>query len=122
MYPQQLARQRLQAVFRGRQYCACLPGGAEVVGWLSHLLFDQGGMILASDVPGAFPGCSRVRVREAITELVPELLPVFDVTYGHGSFDVVGECFRFSVGDGVGQGDTLCSIFFGILTVYDMTT
>ena len=26
-----------------------------------------------------------------------------------------------SVGDGVAQGDGLCSIFFGILTVYDMT-
>ena len=51
---------------------------------------------------------------------MPELLPVFDVTYGHGGFDVVGECFQFSVGDGVGQGDTLCSVFFGILTVYDM--
>ena len=37
-----------------------------------------------------------------------------------GYFVDLGECFRFSVGDGVGQGDTLCSIFFGILTVYDM--
>ena len=62
-----------------------------MVGWLSHLLFDQGGIVLASDVPGAFPGCSRVRMREAITELVPELLPVFDVTHGHGGFDVVGD-------------------------------
>ena len=80
-----------------------------MVGWLSHLLFDQGGIVLASDVPGAFPGCSRLRMREAIAELVPELLPVFDVTYGQGGFDVVGECFQFSVGDGVGACTDLSS-------------
>ena len=86
-------RQRLQTVFRGRQYCACLPGGAEVVGWLTHLVHDQGGIILASGVPGAFPGCSWVHMRGVIVELVPELLLVFNITYGHGCFDVIGESF-----------------------------
>ena len=97
-----------------------MPGGAEVPGWLTHLVYDQGGKILASDVPGAFPGCSRVRMHAAIAELVPKLLPVFDITYGHGGYDVVGDNVAFSDGDGVGQGDTLCSIFFGILTVNNM--
>ena len=86
-----------------------MPGGAEVPGWLTHLVYDQGGKILASDVPGAFPGCSRVRLHAAIAELVPKLLPVFDITYGHDGFDLVGdnvasieECCFVSVGHSVG--------------------
>ena len=82
-----------------------------MVGWLTHLVYDQGGMILASNVPGAFPGCSRVRMCEAIVELVPELLPVFDITYGHGGLMSWASFFNFRLATAWGKAILYAACF-----------
>ena len=52
----QLYHQKVREAFDGWQYCACLPGGTECLGWIARLCWDNQIPFCIGDIPNGFPG------------------------------------------------------------------
>ena len=57
----------IREAFDGWQYCACLPGGTECLGWMARLCWDKGIPFVVGDVPNGFPGVKLSEVYEALS-------------------------------------------------------
>jgi hypothetical protein len=73
----QLNAKAVRAAFEGWQYCACLPGGTECLGWIARLCWDNGIPLLVGDVPNGFPGVKHSEVLAAMEAELPGMVPSF---------------------------------------------
>ena len=92
----------------GIEFSALVKGGAACQTTMMRAAWGAGMVIFGTDISNGFPSIKRAYVREALEEVCPALLPMFDACYGrdieiHGrdASDVI------FMPEGVAQGDSL---------------
>ena len=110
----QLHRRDVRASFTGWQYCACLPGGTECLGWIARLCWDNRIPFCIGDIPNGFPGCKHSAVLAALKALLPCMVPSF-LRWSERGYRAYGPGHKLIdlVVGGHAQGDVLIPIFFG---------
>ena len=67
----------IREAFEGYQYGACMPGGTENITRLARVCWDHGIPFVQSDVPNGFPGANLKQVYDAVSAIIPGMLPSF---------------------------------------------
>ena len=106
-------KQKLVEALQGIEFSALIKGGAACQTTLMRAAWGAGKVIFGSDISNGFPSILRKYLREALEEVCPNMLPMFDACYGveievHDGDSVI------MMPEGVVQGDSLSTILFDL--------